>query len=305
MPPTSKPPTSKPTSTANTATSPPVDYAKTLAAIAADGDIVLVDPDTAAVVRTVIRRDARFPATSVAWDAPRRMLYFGRGGDCASVWRHELGAEPVYRLSSGHHPVVSPDGTQLAVADGCDGGGGQANGITVRDSSTGAVLMQLPIMIPSAARPEEPWYVGDIDWRPDGGALVVTVGWEGIDEQRLVDVRRPPRSVIDGKRVVIKPSPPDVTHAEIEFFADTMAVAGRCCFGASGERSGRLFARDERSGELTPIATGDAFSLTADATGRLRYLASSSFSRPAALWGIDRPGAEPREIGGLFSAVSG
>ncbi|MDQ1710130.1 MAG: hypothetical protein QOG49_1515 [Frankiaceae bacterium] len=272
--------------------------------MSAAGDVVLVDPDTGTTVRTVIPHDANGPAISVAWDPVHRIVYFGRGGTCASVWRHTLGEEAVHLLGTGHHPVLSPDGTRLAVANGCTPGRSQSDGITVRAAGTGAPMLRLPIVVPTAGKAAMPWYVGDIDWRPDGGALVVTIGWEGSDAQHLVDLHRPPASVAAGKVVAVKPAPPETTYAEVEFVGPRLVVAGSCCVGAAGTPSARLFVRDGTAGALTPIATGPAYSLTADPGGRLRYLGGDPAVGPAALWAMDAIGQAARQIGGEFRALS-
>jgi hypothetical protein len=139
-----------PTSAAASSTPAVIDYSHLLGAVSAAGDVVLVDPDTGTTVRTVIPHDANGPAISVAWDPVHRIVYFGRGGTCASVWRHTLGEEAVHLLGTGHHPVLSPDGTRLAVANGCTPGRSQSDGITVRAAGTGAPMLRLPIVVPTA-----------------------------------------------------------------------------------------------------------------------------------------------------------
>lgn len=296
---------STPVSSSPAPSKPPViDYTRLLAAIAENGDIVLIDPDTAAVIRTVIPHDAALPASSLAWDAPRQLMYFGRAGTCASVWRHRLGEEPVHRFSAGRRPVVSPDGTRLVAATACLPGQG-ADGITVRDTKTGATILELPAGVAAAPAPANaPTSVDDLDWRPDGGAVVVTVTSAGRTTQHLVDVRRPPRSVLAGKLVVVRPAPPETSYGEVAFVGAGLVVAGRCCGAGAGTPSARLFARDSTTGTLTAVATGPAFSMTADQRGRLRYLSTDSFERPAPLWAMDAIAAPPRQIGGLFRALS-
>lgn len=272
-----------------------------LAAVTADGDVVLIDPETAATVRTLVPRGSADPAISVAWDAQREVVYFGRGGSCASIWRYRLGYEPIERMAQGHHPVISPDGTRVAIATGCTDGGG-VDGISVLDAATGTPTVTMPVALPAAAT--IPWYVGDVDWRPDGNALVVTVGWEGGDEQHVIDLRKPPRSVVAGSRVPIKTTLRETTFQQIEYVGQRLVIAAFCCTGAEGPASARIVVRDGKTGSLTSVATVAAYALTANASGRLRYLDADPSAAPAALWALDRLDAQPRRIGGSFRALS-
>jgi hypothetical protein len=65
-----------------------------------------------------------------------------------------------------------------------------------------------------------------------------------------------------------------------------------------------VFLRDSSTGALEPIATGPAYSITADLRGRLRYLGGDPAAGSAALWAMDDTEQEPRQIGGEFRALS-
>lgn len=278
------------------------DVSGLLAAVNTDGDVVLVDPETAATVRTLVPRGGA-PAISVAWDATRQVVYFGRGGPCASVWRYRLGYEPVEQIAQGHHPVISPDGTKVAIANGCNPGS-QSDGITVRDVISGAPVLALPMTTPADKKYVGPWYAGDLDWRPDSAALVVTVGWEGSDTQRLIDLRKPPRSVLAGAGVPVRNTYPETTYQQVEYVGQRLVIAAFCCTGNVETPSARIVTRDGKTGTLTSIATVPAYSLTADQKGRLRYLDADPTEKPAGLWALDRLDGQPRRIGGLFRALS-
>ena len=292
-------PTTPATSTSAATPAPRTD-ADLLAAISKDGDVVLVDPDTAVVVRTLVSASGRTPAERVAWHAASGALYV-TGGEC-EIWRHRTSDGGTERFSKGRQPAVSPDGTRLAVWT-CDGG--PVGRLAVIDTESGKALLSMPLNTVSIDEGGGMSYLGDIDWRPDGLALVVTEGWEGGDGQHLVDLRKPAKSVVDSPRVPLTSSFKETYH-ETEYVGQRLLLSGTCCGADTPEGqspTSRVVVRDGKTGALTSVLAVPAFSITAEAKGQLRYLSRETYEGPGELWALDRLDGVPRRIGGEFRAI--
>jgi hypothetical protein len=282
----------------------PASYAGLLAAIAANGDVVLVDPETAAVAGTLVRNDdAALPqgepqnfAGLLSWHAKTGTVYFSRS-DC-SIWRHVIQTNVTERVAAGRIPAISPDGTRLALATCAQAGGALA----VVDAATGTVTLSIPISTAALDQGGGMVEINAIDWRPDGRGLIVTEGWEGDDVQYFVDVNKPPKSVHTASAVPVKGV--NGSFHSVDYVGQRLVMAGTCC--PPDEATALTVVRDGKTGNATKIAPLSDVGLiepTADAQGRLRYLRRESPDGPAVLWALDTLDGVPRQIGGEFRAV--
>lgn len=286
-----------------TAAGPAALPAGVLAAVSNAGDVQLVDPDTGAVERTLVAHndpqvadpvDNTSPA--VSWHAASGVAYFTRGN--CSIYRHNAQTGITEPVTAGRSPVVSPDGSRLALWT-CTPGPGE---LFVLETSTGKVTVSLPITGTSPEQGGNMTEILDIDWRPDGNALVVTEGWEGSDAQFVVDLRKLPKTVVDGARLPIRGV--EGSYHLVEYVGTRLVMSGTCCH--PDEQSGHVAVRDGKTGVLTLVPQLSDIGLiepVADRAGRIRYLRRESSDQAGAMWGLDKLGGEPREIGGEFRAL--
>ncbi len=287
------------TASAATATEAPLTDAGLLAAVTKAGDVVLVDPDTAAVVQTVSSASGGTPAERVAWHAATGVAYFSRpDGDCYSIWQSRPESRAKARhLGSGQLLAVSPDGTRLAISTCRDA---TAGNVDVIDAKSGKTTVSLPLSTLPYDQGGGMWLISDIDWRPDSAAIVVTAGWEEEFGQFLIDLRKLPQSVTTAPLVPVKTTFEESYHT-VEYVGTRLVMSGSCCYPEN--KSNRVVVRDGKSGELSSLMTESVFDLAADSKGRLRYLTSRGSEGAAELWALDRLDGVPRKIGGEFIAI--
>ncbi|MDQ1709467.1 MAG: hypothetical protein QOG49_852, partial [Frankiaceae bacterium] len=286
-----------PSESSSAAAGSPAD-ADALAAITATGDVVLVDPATGATVRTLVPAgpDGAGTDASIAWDAAHGVVYFTRAG-CA-VWRHRIADGATEQIAAGRRVAVSPDGSLLAIWT-CTPDPGQ---LTVIDAGTAAAVLAIPLSTQPLSQGGAMEAISDIDWRPDGKAVVVTEGWEGDDLQYLVDLRKPPKAVQRGARVPVKGV--NGSFHSVEYVGQRLLMAGTCC--PPDEATSISVVRDGKTGNATKLAHLSDIGLiqpSADAKGRLVYLRRESADGPAALWALPALDGVPQSLGGTFAAV--
>lgn len=290
----SESPSGSPSESPSGATKPD---AELLAAMTGGGDIVLVDPDTGKAVRTLVpaAADGAGSDPSIAWDAARGVVYFTRAG-CA-IWRHRIDGGVTEQIGSGRRVAVSPDGTRLALWT-CNPEPGQ---LAVMETGTGKVVLTLPLSTDAVDQGGGMSYLGDLDWRPDGKALVATEGWEGDDLQYLIDLAKLPKAVQKGAKVPVKGV--NGSYHAAEYVGTRLVLAGTCC--PPDAATAHVIVRDGKTGnatKLTHLSDIGFVRPTANAKGRIMYLRGSG-DGPGALWSLDKLEGVPRELGGEFAAV--
>ncbi|MEP7054485.1 MAG: hypothetical protein ABI912_04485 [Actinomycetota bacterium] len=255
----------------------PPAYPTALGALTVGGDIVLVDSVNGKQLTTLVTHQPGSPVKDISWDAPRGIMYFDRGGPCPTVWRYrfEFGLPELF--ANGAHPVVSPDGTQVAViGTGCGPGGAKSDGVAFYAAATGAPQMWIPSPS-SAPSPAGRLRVADVDWRPDGASLAVTLNGIGRYVYKLLSPSlnsRPPPADLGAA--------PDIPllyefreqFYQLEYVGQRLLLVGHCCFGESKEPSERLAIRNPSDATLTSLVDTSITSVTADRRGEVRYLAA-------------------------------
>lgn len=290
-------------SPSTSAASPSVTPGPVLAAATPAGDIVLVDSETAAITQTLIKsadlstgEGAAGDPVSVSWHAGSGTVYVARG--CA-VLRHRVADGKTERIAGGRLAAVSPDGTKVAVWT-CRAG--SVGDLAVIDASTGKVAQSLPLTTASADQGGNMNYISSIDWRSDGGALVVTVGWEGDDVQHVIDLRKLAKSVVVAARLPL--GGVVGSYHTAEYVGQRLVLYGTCC--APDEGTSFVVVRDGKTGALTkiPALAGIGFiDPTSDGNGHLRYLKRTQAGGAGALWALDSLTGTPRELGGEFTQI--
>ncbi len=285
-------------------TSKPPWYAGLLAAVTARGDLVLVNPDTGATVRTLISHelapDLARPTVGIAWDARAGIVYFDRSG--CTVWRHDVRTGRSARLAAGRAPVISPDGRRVAVRGCADGALGW---LSIVAAKSGIAMRTQRLM---AVEDEQGFCctIADVAWRRDGDVLIVTVGSDFGSSSHLIDLRRPVRDITDSPPVPVRIGPG-------EYLTDTEYVGGRlvlsaiCCPHRAPPRSARLAIRSPSSGQVTSLVTlprAELLVLAARGDGRLRYLRKGLNGGSGGLWALDRLSGVPRRVGGSFRTIA-
>ncbi|MEO6714320.1 MAG: hypothetical protein ABIM89_12935 [Mycobacteriales bacterium] len=272
--------------------------AELIAAVSAAGDIVLADPDTAQVVRTLVPAAGDRPEAdpSIAWNAKAGVVYFTRAG-CA-IWRHQIDGAATEQIGSGRRIALSPNGKYLALWT-CNPGPGAFEIMQIDNRKT---LLSLPLTTAAPDAGGGMSQLSDIDWRPDGTAIVVTEGWEGDDVQYLITLAKPPKSVQSGSRIPVKGV--NGSYHAVEYVGSQLVMSGTCC--PPDAATSHVVLRDRKTGTATKIAQLSDIGLvrvTADGKGRLRYLRRPGADGPGAMWALDDLKGEAREAGGQFIAI--
>lgn len=250
-----------------------------LVAVTERGDIELVDPDSATVEATLVTHEPGASTDDLSVDGRGRVVYFDRLAACPTVWTYSMKTGRVAKMVAGRHPVISPDGKRLAVVGtGCGPGGQQAEGLAIYDARTRAPLFWAPLGdFPTTAGHLPPATIVDVDWLPDGSAVAVTVSSGDSTEHHLLDVFAPargdiaksPRLPID---TAIPGSYPEIAYASVNGSSEVF-MSGSCCADSSPPPASGLRTQSGARYEGTP--DGPATSLTTNALGDLRYLASN------------------------------
>lgn len=273
-----------------------------LAAVNPNGDVVLIDAETAAVGPTLVPNDAASTAAAdtieLSWHAASGTVYVARG---CSVVRHSVAEGVTKPVAKARLAAVSPDGTQLAVW-ACGDGEGDVGRLAVLDASTGTEILAVPLTTSTTEQGGNMNSIGGIDWRPDGKALVVTEGWEGADAQHLIDLRKLPKSVVAAGLLPVKGV--EGTYHAAEYVGSRLVLSGTCCH--PDEESGHVALRDGKTGTLSllPALSNQGFlEPKADMKGRLRYIKRATSGAAGPLWALDDLKGAAREIGGSFLSV--
>jgi hypothetical protein len=277
------------------ASRPPA-YARLLAAVSADGDVVLLDADTALVERTLVAGSGS-PQPGLAWHARSGVVFFTRAEEgCQTIWRHDLDSHRTRLVVEGSLPSVSRDGRYLGYwKRSCPGG--PANGqLAVLDIKKGVEVMAVPLVgEPGGTGPIS--YITAIDWGPDA-ILLVSAGDSGDAHPYVVELQRPPRSLPQASRL-------GLTAASGENLFDAayvdarIVLASSCCDGPRYQAR-RIVERDPESGSLRVVASMSAYALSVDGRKRLRFLSFDLASGSSSLWALDRLDGVPTHIGDGF-----
>lgn len=249
-------------------------YAGALAALTPGGDIVLIDADTGRTLRTLVTHQPGMPVRDISWDGLSGTMYFDRDdGTCPTVWRYRLDFGRPELFAGGAQPVVSRDGTRIAVrGTGCGPGNAISDGVALYDTASGQPFGWAPS--PGATADfQGALRVVDMDWRPDGAAIAVTLTGSGRYVYKLVTLSVTP-PVID---LVSAPEIPMLhdfreTFYEVEYVGARLLLVGHCCDGVITEPTERLALRDAETGVVTSITDTPVTSVTASRTGEVRFL---------------------------------
>jgi hypothetical protein len=248
-------------------------YPGALGALTAGGDVVLLDADTGRSIRTLVAHEPGVPVQDISWDAPRGIMYFDQlDGTCSTVWRYRLDFGRPERFAAGAQPVVSPDGTRVAVrGTGCGPGGAIADGLAIYAAATGQPIAWTP----APSSDTEPYRVVDFDWRPDpdGGstALAVTLSGSGRYAYKFVDLALPAADLGAAADIPIVHNFRE-RFFELEYAGPQLFLAGHCCDGEIVQPTDRIVVRNVQSGVLTTLSQLAASSLTANRDGQVRYI---------------------------------
>lgn len=259
-----------------------------LAAITGRGDIALVDPESGAVLATLVIHESGAPSANLSVDGPGRLVYFDRVAACPAVWTYSLETGLVTRLVDGRHPVVSQDGKRLAVVGtGCKPGGNQAAGLAIYDAKTRAPQLWAPLGdYPTTAGHGQPAAIVDLDWLPDGSGVAVTVSAGERAEHHVVatsvpfrgDIRTAPRLSIDTK---LPGNYLELAYAHSA--EDTVLFMS----GTNTASAAKKSLRTEWAEVFEGTPDGPVSSLTTSALGELLYVAGDG-RRPGQLCGWGR-----------------
>lgn len=279
-------------------------YTGLLAAVTSSGDLVLIHPDTARVVRTLVRNVQPPPRpgvgvapTQISWHTASGTVYFTKA---CTVWRHRVASGHTASVTRARHAVVSPDGTTLAIWD-CSSAPGR---VALVSAATGKVVKSLPVSRVPLDQGGAMSYVADIDWRPDGAMLIVTEGWEAQDGARLINLRSMPPSVVEAPGLVSKSRFHETHLAGTEYIGGRLLYSTFCCGAESGDTSSRVVIRDAKTGVLASLfktSTLEGIDVTADSKGRIRLLRHNEHI--GTLWKLDLTGGPARKVGGSFTAI--
>lgn len=272
-------------------------YPSALGAITAGGDVVLVDPNDGRTLRVLVANQPGAPVVDISWDAAHGIMYFDRDGDCPAIYRFRLEFGRAELFAVGSHPVVSPDGSKVAVTGtGCGPGGQKASGVGVYASATGLSQGWTPL----GNTPEfsQPLQVVDTDWRADGKALAVTLGGGENSSYRLL--------TLDGKTPELAAAPeipvmhrfPE-TFDQLEYVGARLLMVGSCCETGDAATTWRLALRQPADGSLTSIRQGALGSVTANSRGDIRFLDAAT-GRPGRLWSLHIPDRSGLVGGGVL-----
>jgi hypothetical protein len=174
-----------PASTGGAATGVPSGPARpsVLAAVTTAGAVVLLDPASGRVTRTLVASGAVGDELSVSPDG--RTVYYEAGTGCQhQIWRGATaGGAPAEVTSAGSVPAVSPDGTRLAYARQ-DFVNDQGTCAPSSDITADYQVLVLDLttrqthrypMPPQLSQTGLPMPVGHLSWSADGSQLAVSI----------------------------------------------------------------------------------------------------------------------------------
>jgi hypothetical protein len=248
-------------------------YPLALGALTVGGDVVLLNGDTGNPIITLFTHEPGAPVGEISWDADQGIMYFDRKGVCPTVWRYRVEFGRPELFANGAHPVVSPDGSKVAVVGtGCGPGNAKSDGVAVYSAATGQPMSWIPSPSATPAVPGR-FRVQDVDWRPDGAALAVTLTGATRFAYKLVTLRTPPGDLGAAPEIPLLYDFRERFY-QLEYVDQRLLFVGHCCFGESSQPSERLTVREPAHGTLTSLLDTDVTSVTADSRGQVRYIAA-------------------------------
>jgi len=284
-----------------------------IAAVTTAGALVLIDPATGNITRTLV--SGGVTGGEIAASPDGSVIYFAQGAGCRPAIEKipAAGGTPA-AVVTGSLPAISPDGTKLAYASepspvnqNCFAS--TSAKVVVRSLQTGAEqVFPLP---PSVRTSALPLPVSYLSWAPDGTRLAVSTaavqdneGW-GLD---IVDTRTA-RYYLPGPGVINVPptGSPTPRRSYIRqgvFLPDgNLFISRACCGGFPVRNTSRLMWEVTTTGAFVhQVALGyptlDHTSLAVSSTGRwLLYLAGHDLY-------VSENGARPSKLAsGLIAAT--
>ena len=302
------------TSPAAAAATPPP-----MVAVTTHGALVVLNPATGAVTRTLVSSGVLGDEISVSASG---MVYFAVKNGCSSKIEDipDAGGSAAVIAPAGSLPAVSPDGTKLAYADepsltiGCVPSNPNLvplYHLEIRTLSSGATA-SLP-MAPASEESGLPAIISHLSWAPDNDHVAVSItpiedneGWNVV----LVDTASA-QGYFSGAGtaylpVTGSPNKRDSYLREAAYLPDgDLFVSRACCAGVPVRNTSRLLWEVTPGGTLIhQVAIGypnldhDSLSVSADGDWLL-YVAGTSLY-------VSEGGAPPREITtGLIAAAWG
>ncbi len=268
-------------------------------AVTAAGALVVLNPATGAVARTLVPAGVTGDEISVSPDGST--VYFASGHSCASqIESVPAAGGTAVKIAAGTVPAVSPDGTRLAfAADSC--APTQIPSLVVRTLSSGHDR-KYP-MVPSGQYDGLASLISHLSWAPDSQRLAVSIsspedneGWD------LMIVDTPAASYyltgagVTAVPVTGEPNARDSYLREGVFMPDgNLFVSRACCAGIPIRNTSRLMWEVSTSGaEIHQVAIGfatlDHVSLDASADGQwLLYLGGGTLY-------VSHDGATPHQL---------
>jgi hypothetical protein len=226
----------------------------TFAAVTLDGDVVLADPTSGEVLRTLLPAHSAAPVGDVALDNSGSTVYAAtyidyRGGPLLRL----RPGEPVSVIGSAEAVAVSPDGLRLATING---EGYRTAEIQILDADSGGNLSSLSL---ADLTGDGDLYVRNVEWDASGDRLLVEAGFpEAGSELFLVDPEG------SARRIGPPDTRPDGTGWSLggPIQGERVLVAENCCAldANSYETDSALLEIDTSTGvEYNRIPLGDNF----------------------------------------------
>jgi hypothetical protein len=295
----------------------------TLAAVTTGGAVVLLDPETGAVTRTLVSSGAVGDAIAVSPDG--KTLYYEFVNGCQhQIWRVPTsGGSTTEVASQGRRPALSPDGTMLAYArapylvpEGNCGFPPNAS-----DADYQLVVLHLATgqtrSLPMAVRhigsdPGGAAAISHLSWSPNGSRLAVTTQQPDAAQSFVLQIVDPSSESAyeDGSIVPVPGDAQSSFYREAVYLPDGYLFAVRECCVVQG-----LQAAEDRPSSVTvleidpnygavagTVATGlvgvDHTSLDASTNGHwLLYLSGTSLE-------VSQDGAKPSVLAtGIVAAA--
>ncbi|MEO6714349.1 MAG: hypothetical protein ABIM89_13085 [Mycobacteriales bacterium] len=248
-----------------------IDYRFALGALTPGGDIVLVDASTGRTLRVLVTHQPGEPVRDISWDGPNGIMYFDRDdGTCPKIWRLRLEFGQPELFAGGLQPVVSRSGQRVAVrGTGCGPGNAISDGVAVYDADTGKPVAWTPAGTGTADRDNN--RVIDLDWRPDGQAIAVTLTGFGGYEYKLLVLNAPVGDLDAAQDIPVLHDFRERFY-QLEYAGEQLLLVGHCCHGVITQPTERLALRDRRTGALVSITDRPATVVTADRRGLVMFL---------------------------------
>jgi WD40-like Beta Propeller Repeat len=307
-----------PSATASPTASTAAGTPPAMVAVTTAGALVVIDPATGAVSRTLVPSGVLGDEISVAPDGTTVYFAHGHGGCAAEIESVPVSGGTPVMITAGSLPAISPDGTKLAIAreplptTGCIPNEANLTAqykLVARTLATGAETTYH--MLPAGQSSGLPAPISHLSWASDNARLAVSIssvqdneGWNVV----IVDTPAA-KYYLSGAGdsdvpVTGQPNARDSYLREGVFMPNgSLFVSRACCGGVPVRNTSRLMWEVSSSGVLVhQVAIGfaslDHTSLDADTSGRwLLYLAGNDLY-------VSANGATPRKLAsGLIAAA--